>query len=535
MPKVRQYGAQKVATEVTQGPRARGMSFNDGIGQGLQNLGQGLVQMQERVDLAAAEEAALEFEKAKNNLFFNPDNGYFNSQGRDAYDRAPVVTKELESLREQFAKELPSPKAREAYNKVANRHILRSQADVAQHASKGIQAWEVGTLNAQTENALENAALYWNNDESLRVQRALGRQAIIDAGTMEGVSPEVQAERLQTYESSFAKTAIKSATAHGAAKGKELLKQMKDRLEGPDLQDVEVAIARQEKAEKTAADSQLAVLKATNLVSTYAAADNARGAIIEQVNAIEDPDLRKETMREAMYQLEQRQKADSEERGKIYEAAESYIMEPASGGLTVFKAEHSEAWDKLTPQQQRKLESGGTLETDYVKFSELMQLSDIQLAKINPADHFGYLAPTERKQLVNAVNSARNGGSEHQAGRSRTAETTAMLEQLLGERRDWSKKKTEQANAFYRALDAELQVRQEVKGRKLDSTEYSQMLQDMTRKVVLKDAGFAWFDKEMDITDIPAEDIDVLNQHLRDNGVPLTAENLIKAYRQASE
>ena len=87
MPRVANYGGPQVRTTVTQqpladaGPGDRVFRQNERAIQSAGAAGlaitQAAVEHQRRVDTTSAEEALVSFERDKNNLFFNPDNGYF--------------------------------------------------------------------------------------------------------------------------------------------------------------------------------------------------------------------------------------------------------------------------------------------------------------------------------------------------------------------------------------------------------------------------------------------------------------------------
>ncbi len=66
----------------------------------------------------------------------------------------------------------------------------------------------------------------------------------------------------------------------------------------------------------------------------------------------------------------------------------------------------------------------------------------------------------------------------------------------------------------------------------MTSEEFTDVLSGLTRKVVQE--GLI-FDSELDLTDIPADNVPVLSKFLRDNGIPVTSDNLIRAYEQASK
>jgi len=65
------------------------------------------------------------------------------------------------------------------------------------------------------------------------------------------------------------------------------------------------------------------------------------------------------------------------------------------------------------------------------------------------------------------------------------------------------------------------------------------VLSDLTREVTIERSAFGIDflapDVEQNVTEIPPENVRTLSKFLRDNGVPVTADNLLKAQRQASQ
>lgn len=543
MPKVAQYSDQQVLTQVTRQPRADASAgsavFRSNIqaAQGLASVAQAGVQIKQRVDTTSAEEALVAFERDKNNLFFNPENGYFNTQGKNAYDNANAANDALNKLKKQYGESL-NQNSKLMFDKSADLHITRSQADIARHSAKGLQAWEVATIRSQVENTVENASLYWNQPDKLAVQNALGRQAVIDAAELEGIGAEATNERLQTYDSSFAKTAITSAISSSAEEGAAMMEKHGARLEGPDKVKLEKDVAAKAKAEKIQSDSQQAIVAGTKLVDTY----DSREEVREQVNTIEDPELRKKTMTEAMRQFNLKKQGESEAQAESFESAESHIIE--GGSAETFQATDPEGWERLSTKQKKSIDSGKAIITDWNKFSDLMMLPKEELSKVNPTEHFQDLAPGERSKLISAVKSAGGTGSskdkiDHQVGRTRSAQTTAAVEQIMGKKSKWNDEKRNKANSFYDLLDGEVQHREEQKGSSLSSAEFTDVLSDLTREVTIERSAFGIDflapDVEQNVTEIPPENVRTLSKFLRDNGVPVTADNLLKAQRQASQ
>ena len=543
MPKVAQYGDPQVRTQIARQPRADASAgnavFRSNIqaAQGLASVAEAGAQTMQRIDTTSAEEALVAFEREKNNLFFNPENGYFNTQGKNAYDNAAATSEALQKLQQQYGENL-NTNARSMFDKASSVQITRSQADIARHSAKGLKAWEVATINSQVENTVENASLYWNQPDQLAVQNAVGRQAVLDAAELEGIGPEATAERLQTYDSSFNKTAIATATSNSSADGQKLFDKYGYRLEGPDRIKLEKAIADKAKAEKIQSDSQQAVIIGARLADQY----DSREDIRNEVNTIEDPKLRNKTMTEAMRQFNLKKQAEAEAQADSFDTAEMHIYE--GGSAETFQAEDPEGWERLSAKQKKSLETGKPVVTDWNLYSDLMTLPKEELAKVNPADHISQLAPAERNKLISAVKSARGTGTasekiEHQVGRTRSAQTTAAVEQILGKKTKWNDEKRKQADAFYDLLDSEVKYREQLKEGQLTSQEYTDVLSDLTREATIERSafgvGFLYPDVEQDFTDIPPENVRVLSDFLRNNGIPVTIENLTKAQRQATK
>ena len=104
MPKVAQYGEPRVQTQIARQPRADASAgnavFQSNIraAEGLASVAQAGAQMMQRIDTTSAEEALVAFERDKNNLFFNPESGYFNTQGKNAFDNATAANEALLTL-----------------------------------------------------------------------------------------------------------------------------------------------------------------------------------------------------------------------------------------------------------------------------------------------------------------------------------------------------------------------------------------------------------------------------------------------------
>lgn len=538
-----------VQTQVVQGPRANDApsgAFGGAIAQGLQSVAAAAQEIQLRAATAEAEEQLSAFDKHTNQLLFNPKTGYFNTNGKNAYSNAGSVTSQLEELKKTYGSSISNPKAREAFDRAAKARLASATNDIMRHSSKGLKAWEVSAANDGIEDSIETGSLYWNNPEKMNLQRQIGRQAVITVADMEGIDASAEAERLQDYEAAFTTTVIESALGRDVATAEELYNKHKNTIESePARLNIEAKIAARKRELSTASESAFINNKATELVAVYGDLSDARAQAQAEINSEPDGNIRKKLTQEFDYLFRQKQSADAEARGAYFEEGEAALLEGAT--VEQFKMINPKGWEALSPGQQKKLydtEKEGAAETDYNVLSEVILKPKNELAKVNPSDYFDNLAPTERKQLINAVKAARTGTDtdEAQVGRSRIAQTSLMVEQL------GFKGKPEMANQFYSLVDAEVKSREVMKGSKLTSTEYTDVLNGFAREAVVKGRMFGT--SERDLKDILKEikpiksdgqvitsqqQLDQITTLLRDNGVTINNQNILRAYRQATK
>jgi len=555
MPKIVQYNPDQVQTQIAQQPMARSApaaAFGGDVAKGLSDVAKATFDMKKRIDTTSAEEAMVKFERAKNDTFFNPDNGYFNTQGRDAYDNSVNTTKAIEELKKKHGDAL-NPDARFMFDRVANKHITSANTDIARHAAKGLKVWEVSTIEAQVENTIENSSLYWNDPDKLRVQSIIGEQAIVDAAELSGISPEATAEKLQTYRSAVAGATIAAATQSSAAEGKIALDKYGTKLEGPDAVKVKAAIERKAKVEKTQADANAAVLTAGKLNNQY----DTRQDIIDEVNKIKDPELRKKTMSESMTQFSASKVAAKEEQNNYYQDA----IKSVNDGLTPMQiqARNAEAWEGMSDSQRNNILSGKHMITDQVVLNKFRMMGVKEKAEFDPNSISDKLNPRDMQKVVSEVQAARKG---NQGSRVKTLSAKAMqaAESAFGKKKKWTSNsgkandKGKAANQFLSDLQDAIDEAETDKGGKITPAEENQIISEFTRQIVVERSNFGLdilaFDTEIDLSNAPAKDVRMLNQiidktpdidmvdlteayqFLIDEGQPVTATTLRKVYAQ---
>lgn len=537
MPTVQTYQADQVRTNVAGTTQAQLSPIPNAMGNlasGIKNLSVEMKQMEAEASFASAQEATLKFEREKNNIFFNPDTGYFNTQGKTAYDQAKQVSEQLEKIRREYSKDLDA-NARKEYERVTSSMVTRSNADIMRHSSKNLEAWKMANIQAEVENTIENASLYWNNLKQLTDHQAVGEEAIYDLSEIQGLSPKATDEKIQTYRSSFSNSIISSALTKSASDAEKAMELWGDQLEGPDLISLQEKIAKKKEIEIEQNLAGESVLRAGKLVNQFGDRTDARSAMLEEVNKIKDPDMRKRVMSEATYQLNLKQQADAEERGRIFEVAEDALYRGES--MEKFKANNQQAWAKLNATQQKALESTARIQTDYNLFSELSLMDRDELAKVNPSDYFDRLEPTERKQLISMVKEARQQATsvekaEAQIGRTRQQQIRSVVDQLFPDPKDSDIKRI---NTVYRLIDNQYRQAKQIKGSELTIDEFNNVMDSVTKDYVIKQSflGVDWFypDDSNNISNLSDEQVEKYSQMLTDSGLRPTVESIMRLYQ----
>tara|TARA_R110000787_G_C13443394_1_gene446752 strand:- start:31442 stop:33091 length:1650 start_codon:yes stop_codon:yes gene_type:complete len=545
MPKVEQYGLAKVETAIASKPRARnapassfGLNY---AADAASSVGNDLIEMQQRIDTTAAEEAAVLFERDKNKLFFDPDEGYFNTQGRNAYDGAKDVSTALGELQKQHGASLSSEQSKRMFNRVAQQHVTSGNSSIMRHASSGFNAWEVATMKSQVENTIENAVLSWNDAEGLKVQESLGEQAIIDINNKMGLDGDAMRESLETYRSSFASAAITAATAKSAAAGEDLLERLGKRLEGPDKLKIEAAIVTKKKAEKTSVDASTAINLASSLHRDNLSRTEALDAAEAQLSGEDQAELRKSTRIEIDRLYRQDSTAEKESKADNYQYAENKILKE-NISVAAYMQVDSESWNNLTDAQQTKLRAGKKVVTNQAVFNSILAMPPDEQAKLDWTKYTAKLSTTDLSKVRSTIDDAKEG-KHNTYLRTKSSVMSGAAERLFGKNDD------DKVNEFYAAMQNGVELAEDSKGAKLTPVELETLVNTTTNKFVVEDSTL-WFDKNYTAKNTPIADLMAMNtvaatlggsnkvkgyiadirSNLIENDIPVTAENILKAY-----
>ncbi len=415
MPKIAQYGEQQVQTGAVMGPQAHelpaGVFPASQLGTVLGDVANAAKQIAARASQTQAEEALVKFERAKNDMLFNPESGYLNKQGKTAYDQAKPTAEALDKLMRDHADSISDPDARNAFSRVASQHVTSAQETVMKHASRGLNAWEVDTLNAQVENVIENAALYRNDPKNLAVQRQLGLQTLLDSMDRQGITGDAREERVQNFESAFAGATITAAVSDSAAKGKVSFEKYGAALEEPDRIKIRKMLEEKQKAELTSTVSVAGVTGGRNIADQYYS--QGMDAALKAVNTkYKDPQINRAVTDEVLNEFQRRDHIKDRTTVDAYSRAEDYLLSAKPGdprSVNGFKAEHPDLWAAMDAKHQRNLEAGALTVTNQNVLIQIKSKPLNELAALKLADYADQLSIADRRDVQQMIDDARTG------------------------------------------------------------------------------------------------------------------------------
>ena len=535
MPAVPRVTAPTVQTQVINQPTAQEApagAFGSPIGEAVIGVGQDFLKAKQNVDTAVAEDALVKFERDKNDILFNPETGYFNSQGKNAIDGSKGTLDSMDALRKKYMEGMSSQQAQQMFGRASAVHVNRSRDSIMKHAAKGQRTFDIANQQAAQENSIEGAALYWNDQEEMTLQNVTGREAVMDQAQMEGLGAEATAERLQTYESAFARTAIEAALDNGDIETAQTLTdraEKTNRLEGPDLNIVNSKIEAE-------TDKRDVLIEVDRIYSS----GMSRSEMLEDVRKIDDPDKRKEAERILTNQLNADKVAFDESRRETYDARWKAID---AGQMTYSELSLADR-EILSPSQLQNLQkaeqvrmSGSNVPDNYILMRELESMSRNEQAKLQSADYVGKLSTRQMNSLTSLISAANQGGGE--SVRTKAATATAGVTAILG-RKPKPKSASDQllVNTFNELLEDEIAALEGNKptGQKVTPQEITDISNRLSRKFVEEDALLGFIDQERTLKSIPVNHqihVPQIADELRKAGYAVTPENIFHAYQTA--
>lgn len=181
------------------------------VGRGMQQLAQGvgalgdsLQAVKDLEDETRVREARNQYMRDRDQLMYDPENGYMNTAGRNALDQRPAFNDNMRKLRERYANGL-SPRQQNLFGKSIETLELDANRSAMVHNGSELKSYVVQTGKAAAENFQNEALRHWNNPAMADKYIAAGLNEIREVGRKQGAS----AEALEALEREFTSNTTK--------------------------------------------------------------------------------------------------------------------------------------------------------------------------------------------------------------------------------------------------------------------------------------------------------------------------------------
>ena len=282
------------------------------IGGALDSVVNDFEKAQAQVDSTAAEEARINYDRDITTILHDPDNGYFNKSGKNAYEGRIDAEKALEIARQNHVKGL-SPQQQKMFNSAAQRMQESNRRAISSHASRGFKAWDVATQEASIENAFEKGTLNYQNYEEMGIQLATMRNAVKVSSESQGIGAEATNEKLQTMTSKFYGSVLSRAMEDDIGRAQTIFKKVKKYLEPSELSSISRAM-------KQTVNKESAISKTDDWVAKGYSVSKG----MQEAQKIKDTALREATENrfrhvKGIYEAEQN-KAESDRADQVWDS-----------------------------------------------------------------------------------------------------------------------------------------------------------------------------------------------------------------------
>lgn len=226
MPKVPQQTGPTQTLQVVRQPRARAVNLGPSpFAEPLKEAALVVDDIYQRKVKADSSDALLKYERDVQSLLYAQGEGYTYLRGKDAVDRSQDVLKKLDDLKRKYADSLEIPEAQQAFLRAAEAHALRYRKQILTHADKESRFYQASVLDAEVNNAVTNASLFYGDPENILIEKQRGLEAVNEALQLQGLDsdPDIVLSRRQKFLDSFHASAIEAAIELNDLDGAERL------------------------------------------------------------------------------------------------------------------------------------------------------------------------------------------------------------------------------------------------------------------------------------------------------------------------
>lgn len=491
---------------------------------------------------ASAESALANSDAAVRELLFNPQTGYYNTQGETAYKNVQLTKDHIAKIQESYGQNL-SGGAAKAYQRANAKKNLDHFSRVDSHAVKGLKVWQETATTALVDN--QTTWAYYNHnlltEQTGHENFLAGRGQVVELLEEQGIDdPEIVKRRLREYDSKFFSNAVMGALNEGYSPAKEVFDRHKDAI--TDVETRERVVRALQLAKKREEEINIGA-SATALAHSLVKRFQSRGEILDYITGMQDKELASRVTPEVLRLFGEYKNSREENEQRSLEVADGFFREVPGATLEMFVANYPDEWDALTEQQKQDVRTRKVTSTDWTEYNRYLGLGD-GLIDVDTAELTRTLAIPERKKIMDLRRKLmEEKGLLPGSGREREGfvvepgisvsnarYTQQRVEMVMGPASKWNKSKKEQASALHLLIQQETQEAAMAKPNgRLSSQEYMNIVDDVTARHKLGEARFFGLASppERNIGQIPPEEIKANTEWLRQNDLPVNSRTII--------
>ena len=325
--------------------------------------------------------------------------GYYSRQGGAAVDTGVDTTKALEELRKSIGQQATNQAVREAFLnssatsfaadvKGVNRYVSEQRIVAANTASK-----------ARIKEASDDAALAWNDPEIEARSLSIIQNEVVSQGKLNGWDPEVTQSAWEEARTNMYREMVVTSVKNGRIdEAKATLERVKGSMDAPIAAEMQALVDQQEnRVEEQVTTDRIIAENPGDPAAQLRAARQLTGELRD--NVVKRINRRIDEGKE----IERLQKQDI--------AQEAFGFVNSGGDIDTYA--------KTNPERFRVLQSDGVLmnrleklqdrlaegreyatASDRVSFTELSEMSDVELSRTDPDTYKGVLTKSEYNKYL---------------------------------------------------------------------------------------------------------------------------------------
>lgn len=182
-----------------------------------------------------ATEALNKFKEEVRTRLWDPESGYFNSEGKQAYVNYEETIQSLQDLKQKYIQNL-SVLAQSKFEEAASAELDNAILNIKQHAVQGQEVWQEKESELAIQGIIQDASTLGTNPEMLAVKMQAGMGMIVDRANENGWGQDVAQEQIDIFKSNYLSSAVRGLLAMGnVEEAKALFEQHKDDIQGSDF------------------------------------------------------------------------------------------------------------------------------------------------------------------------------------------------------------------------------------------------------------------------------------------------------------